>query len=167
MNIQQLHQHYSALAKRHGLAPMQPVTLKITSHSAATEDELQSKIEQFAPVEGWICYQSRVHSFRNGEPWQVSEVGLPLSAEAIDASGNALHLRQNGQGGWTISCYSHSESAPDTAEHLCDEVTHLGNSHTGGELDYDLGYRRFWRQDEEQGVIPFAACFTGFKEKAS
>lgn len=161
MNIAELEQCYNTLATRYKLPSLAPATLTMESTTVTRLEELLLAIETFAPLQGWICYQSKVHSFWHGEPWRLADVGLPLSGEFIDDNGNALHLRQNGSGGWLLTRYLHNGTTTENSNYLSDDITQLGNSHAPG----PLCYRRFWRIDPEQGVIPFAACFTGFEEK--
>ena len=91
-------------------------TGRLEAHTKPIESykELLDEINNFLPADGWISYQSEVAQFLNMQklPEESNEVGKVLQAEFVQVADNkkSLHIRQNGNGGWTTSFISETES---------------------------------------------------------
>lgn len=92
-------------------------------------ERLSTEIANFAPVEGWLCYQSAVIEVRDGAvPKPGDGRGLILSGELINAAWESLHIRQNGRGGWLLTRFT-----PDRGEtYLADEHRFVVHAPTQG-----------------------------------
>lgn len=132
------------------------VAVDVSTERIPSATAVQAKILSFAPVEGWIAFQSANRWFRDGRlPLIEPATGALLDAEVVDAGGHSLHVRYDGRGEWLVTEY---RLAPGST-HFTDLVTHVGPSDVGW-----IRYRRFWRMSPELGADPFMACFIGFRQ---
>jgi hypothetical protein len=137
------------------LPDMSPGSVDIRSERLQDPDAVLDALRGFAPVQGWITYQSHESAFFDGLPEPEPDWGLPLAGECVDAAGVSLHLRQDGAGGWRLTRYTHRPEG----EGLCDTVEHLASLYP---MARSSRYRRYWQVDAEHGVETRAACFIGF-----
>lgn len=115
-------------------------------------DEVKQALKDFHPQEGWLCFQSTITHFINGE---LPDKGILLYGEVKSTDNKSLHIRQSGtDGSWLLTTYQ--EEPGNT--HLV-EITQLL-----GEFDHpgDLRYRVYWQPDGEQGYRKIGAAFDGF-----
>lgn len=166
MKLEQLHAAYRQLAPKHGLPPMQ--LAKLTVEPAQRPDDpaqLWQAIEDCAPDAGWLCFQSAVLRFEQGQlPQPTPELGYLLSAECCSADATRSHsLRQRGDGGWLLTPFRHGVGE----DLLCDQLSLVrhdaGSGSNAGQLPGRLRYRRYWRLDPQLGPCQAAACFIGFR----
>jgi hypothetical protein len=178
MTLEELQAAYAWFRGRHGGLPsmeMVQVSIAPPIKIAASpldptqgSERLSTEIANFAPVEGWLCYQSAVIEVRDGAvPKPGDGRGLILSGELINAAWESLHIRQNGRGGWLLTRFT-----PDRGEtYLADEHRFVVHAPTQGYTSAPryLRYRRFWtlgkdQRNTRQGIRQHAACFIGFME---
>ena len=156
MNIADLLHAYAQMPAHNNIAlPAMRSGKLIARTKPAKMEQVWDEIAAFRPVQGWLCYQSRVAVFTDGNPARPDEqTGCILYGECVDANGQSLHIRQDGNGEWVVVNFSYQ----DGAEHLVDEVSLIAARNELGSLKY----RRYWQLDPEYGVRQIAACFTGF-----
>lgn len=123
-------------------------------------EQLRAAMSSFAPSEGWICCQSRVHVMRErddlgGDPGQD---GLPVSGELVNGA-RSLVLRTVPEGWRLIEI---EEGASTGIPALAFDTCRVGTGDGGVKA---LAYRVYWLHDAENGFEPRLARFTGYQEK--
>lgn len=148
---------YRALQKKYGLPDMETANLhRLVPEHFHDEASLWRAIEEFAPTDGWLCFQSAVRAFSRGELERGRpEDGQLLNGEAVNARNESLRIRPDGSGGWWLDIFSEGNGEPC----LVDEVRLVRRGGPG-----HLHYRRYWRHHEFHGMHQFAARFIGFSE---
>ena len=136
------------------LPRMHAAGLQQRQQSFVGHAELWAAVTAYAPVTGWLQFQSHQLAFRDGLPSPAPEWGLLLQAEAVTADKLSLSVHRPPSGGWALI---ESQHLPQ-GDLLCDCVHHLAHD---PRLDR-LRYRRYWRLDPELGTVQAAACFIGF-----
>ncbi len=127
------------------------------TENPANGEVLRKLILDFQPQAGWICWQNRVSYFY----FQHGKLEYPEATHLLygefskpDAS---LHVNEDGQGGWIVTCYE--ESAGNTFA--------VTDSHFLGESKHapaKLYYRVYWQDTKEHGFRQIAARFCGFTQ---
>jgi hypothetical protein len=131
--------------------------LERTTHPYQKPEQVKKALEAFQPQEGWICFQDSITHFKNSE---LPDEGVILYGEVKSQKNNqALHIHQNGTGGWLLTTYQ--EQPGET--HLVETTQLLGEFDKPG----NLHYRVYWQTqtDGEQGYRPICAAFDGFIDK--
>ncbi len=146
---------YNSIAETEKLPKMKRGGLDINTDSLQDPDEIWRRIGELNPTQGWLLFQSHQTVFHDGLPAPHDVWGMLLACEAIDAEGVSLALEQDGTGGWRLTRYRHEAEG----DMLIDEPTFLAHDPKSG----SLCYRRYWRQDTEQGYVQAVACFIGFE----
>ncbi|HEC85127.1 MAG: hypothetical protein DRR08_08405 [Candidatus Parabeggiatoa sp. nov. 2] len=118
--------------------------------------EVKQALKDFQPQEGWLCFQSTVTHFINGE---LPDEGTILYGEVKGTNNTALHIHQQGTSGWLLTTFQ--EQKGNT--HLVEATQLLGEFEKPG----NLRYRVYWQPDGEQGYRPICAAFNGFVNKPS
>ncbi len=72
-------------------------------------EKVKQALKDFQPQQGWLCFQSAVVPFKKGE---LPDKGTILYGEVKDKKHQALHIQQNGNGGWLLTTYQ--QQAGDT-----------------------------------------------------
>jgi hypothetical protein len=173
MNLQEIWHAYGRLPRDHGLPEMwleqaliQPINIPADPmYPTEGAARLAREIADFAPAAGWLCYQSAVVSFDDGQyPEPNGQHGLVLSGELASAPGascRSLHIRPDGRGGWRLVQFT-----PDQGDtYLTDAhklVVHDGDPKRRQRPRY-LHYLRYWTLDPHHGVRQTAARFIGFE----
>ncbi len=132
--------------------------LKWPPESCTTSDHevVRQKIKEFAPEQGWLCFQSKVHYFR--EPDKMSFSGILLYGEVVKkATNQSLHIREEGQNAWILTYFEETEGD----NYLLENTVLLGEKELAPKK---LGYRLYWQYDEKQGYRQLAARFNGFTD---
>ena len=131
-------------------------------------DLLKEKVQHFVTrwpnAEGWLCFQSGIHHFRDGA---LPESGIIRYGELAGDSHHSLIIRPTGRG-WRLLTLK--EEPGDSW--LVDTVTHLTRAtaprsisaeHPNGiPLPGAMVYRRYWRRDPSDGYRPVVSRFQGF-----
>ncbi|MFK8016967.1 MAG: hypothetical protein AB8G17_16185 [Gammaproteobacteria bacterium] len=159
MNTETILEHYAALRARDARMGMLLRPMTMVKYSAPEVQEIEDlkvareALEQFDSTQGWATQQSANKLWVDGFTALTPSYGQLLSFEAVNASGDALHLRRR-SGGWLLVRYLANEGEPT----LSDEIEFLAND---GRVER-LRYRRFWRIAEaDHDTRPFAVCFAG------
>ncbi len=146
---------YMKVAESAKLPPMQSGAPKLEYKLTLTDpDQVWAELQNKAPRQGWLQFQSHQCYFTNGLPKPESDWGCLLTAEAVTEQGHSLALRHIGVAGWILSSHSHDEQG----EGFCDEVRHRLHGANGF-----LVYRRYWRDTEERGVIQSLTLLTAIE----
>jgi len=122
-------------------------------------DEVKQALKDFQPQQGWLCFQSAVVPFKKDE--ELPDKGTILYGEVKGKNRQALHIQQNGNGGWLLTTFQEQDTTfqePDADTHLVEYTQLLSEFDDLGHLHY----RVFWQQDGEQGYRPICAAFNGF-----
>ncbi len=125
--------------------------LERSTRQCQQPDEVKQVLKNFQPEEGWLCFQSSVAFFKKGE---LPNKGTILYGEVKGKNRRALHIQQNGNGGWLLTTLQEQEGNT----HMVEYTKLLGEFDDPG----DLHYRVFWQADAEQGYRPICAAFNGF-----
>lgn len=153
---------YNKMPTDHALPVMQVARLKLVSDELDNPDAVWTRVRDFEPSAGWLCFQSVIKEVGD-EGWldpPDQESGSLLSTECFSqANGESLHVRQNGRGGWRLTRYMPGSGG----EFLTDEVALLAHEPEETAPRY-LHYRRYWDIDAETGASATAACFIGYRE---
>lgn len=162
MRLEQTLAAYRRFAKRQGLPEMQLAGLKVETRDLDDPASAWSALKAEYPLEGWLLFQSRVavfaaHSLPEPEP----DWGLLLAAETYDEGGRSLSIRTLTPGRLRLVLAEHQ---PNGTDYLADEVKHWATGKVLAEpiCCRFLRYRRYWRQDPRDGLLPFFAAFRGF-----
>lgn len=142
-------------------------TLKMDAKVYATPEAVRQELKAFGPVEGWLCFQSKITRFLQGEP--LIYHGVVLYGEVKGKDGRSLHIQQDGKGGWILTNYEQENGDA----HLAEDVRLIAEAHPGDpkHARYDLRYRIYWggadyeqEEDDGQGWRQIAAAFSGFEK---
>ncbi len=144
---------YDVIAKEHKLAPMTACGCEMEIREHKDAETAWQVLVSATPEAGWFQCQSEQRSFTGGLPDYLPEWGVLLAAEAVTEGGGSLRIEHQ-NGAWKEIHYGHR----DNGDFLCDEVTQY--LHNGGQLNY----RRYWRQDPEQGCIQTHACLIAVEQ---
>jgi hypothetical protein len=163
MTLDDLLRTYQALAAKNRLAEMSIAALEADPADYDHPDAVYHHLQAFAPEQGWLCFQSVVAEFWRAAdlPSPSGQNGVILSGECVNTAGESLHVRQNGRGGWRVTCYR-----PHAGEkYLYDTVTLIAHEPSAQQLHNPkrLRYHRYWKLEPNHGMRPFAACFIGFE----
>jgi len=171
MKMQTVLNHYQRIQK--ATAPQMEMRLPVIEQQLYTliclepclVDNITAVYEHlhtFQATQGWLAFQSKNQSFTAGLPSQDSVSGLLLNAEMVNDQQHSLHIRYNGRSQWLINQYQYSmietDSVDNNEHYIADKVKHFSVDHHLKSLNY----LRFWHLDQDQGIEPFLACFTGF-----
>lgn len=163
MNIPQLASAYQRVASRHHLPAMTVGGLVITSPPPMDTAMAWTELQAFAPLAGWLQFQSKVVAFTGGAlPQPAPEWGSLLDAACHDAAGRSIQCRSLGAGQIALVTATPTSGEENGVTYLVDEVRHLA---TGKVPGASLRYRRYWRPDPdnpEPGVVPCFVAFQGF-----
>lgn len=126
-----------------------------------TQASLQDAIKAFQPVQGWLCFQSKVVSLTDGtlECLDDPKIGWVLSGELINANRDSLHINPYGDGSWLLTFYQEQEGQ----QLLRQSVTYLGTGESPGKLKYAV----YWRHDSAVGYQKAFSRFIGFQQEQS
>ena len=119
-------------------------------------------ITAFQPQQGWLQYQSRIVVIATEDtPWQEKGAGQGrlLDAELCRDGGRSLHLRTL-PGGMMIVTEMQREEGDGEAAMLVETVYQLATGKCSARY---LQYDRYWKRDEEIGMVATAVVFRGFK----
>ncbi|MCP4702799.1 MAG: hypothetical protein GY862_38960 [Gammaproteobacteria bacterium] len=147
-----------------GEIKFRPCILEVTPESCADAEQVRQQIKTFAPEQGWLCFQSKVRRFLTAESFTLApDTEIILYGELKGKDGRALHIRQDGMGGWKLAYFSSREGD----RHLREETVLLAETNPDvlGEARQNLKYLLYWTQDGAQGWRQAAAAFNGFKEE--
>lgn len=160
MTPSELSTAYARVRKAHGLPALEPARCQIETHALNDPSDALAELQRQAPQQGWLQFQSRVVAFTAGAlPQPAPDWGVLLAAEAVDADGRSIHLRQTGAGGWLlVVCVPNGDASAPNGLVLADDVTQLSVAKAPG----PLCYRRYWTLDLETGATPAFAAFIGF-----
>lgn len=122
-----------------------------------TQSELHEAIIAFQPLQGWLCCQSNIVSFTNGDLSFLNnaENGWVLYGELIDANNDSLHISPYANGKWKITRY-HEQAGKEL---LSQSISYLGTEKSPGKLSYTV----YWKHDVERGFQKQFSRFTGFE----
>lgn len=125
--------------------------LERSTQQCKRPEEVKQILYNFQAQEGWLCFQSAVTYFLNGE---LPDQGVILYGEVKNEHHTALHIHQDGTGGWLLTTFREQPGEIYLVEstQFISELEHLSH----------LNYRLYWQQDGEQGYRPFCAAFDGF-----
>lgn len=143
-----------------GLTKFTTCRLKVSTKHRTTADQIRKDLEAFAPNQGWLCFQNEIVRFIPGEV--LPDKGVILYGEIMNVDDQALHIQQDGVGGWRIAYFSEEQGDTHLVEdHLL--MTDV-NPDQPSEPRYNLNYRVYWAQDGEQGYRQVASSFNGFRK---
>lgn len=172
MNLQDIHDAYTRLRQLDSLhdlvagsknsddtsrllpaMSLSNLAFDVVADNVSPNDALDT-LQAFAPLDGWLTFQSAHRIILNGD-YDSKSCGALLCGESVNKDGETLAIT-SARSGLKLTRYSPTQGS----DYLTDTVTHLGVSKAPG----NLRYRRYWRLDSEAScrVEPFAACFTGF-----
>lgn len=134
--------------------------LEQESDSYDNPNDVETKVKAFEPVEGWLCFQSEVKSFCQGETMPYA--GILLYGEVVNAKGESLHIREDGLGGWILTKLTEIDEGE---QYLAETQKFLGLGNK--QAPEKLYYRVYWENDQEHGYRQFVARFTGFEPEES
>lgn len=162
MKAQQVLEKYQQLSRvidNVKLPPLVATTydLLINTETLNQISKVYEKLNEFNPSSGWLDFQSGKQYFTH-PPLTVSQnYDMLLNAEVANDKNGSLHIRYNGNNGWTVTQYDYSEGV----DYLVDQVEHHASFDKNGKTT--LQYLRFWTvQDTTVGMTPVFACFIGF-----
>jgi hypothetical protein len=162
MTPAQFSQAYARVAMAHGLPALEPARCHVQTQMMSEPAQILMELRQRQLQQGWLQFQSQVTTFIAGAvPEPAPDWGVLLAAEAVDAAGRSIHLRQHGTGGWLLTVCTPADDTSAEVEDdlvLADEVTQLPTDRAPG----PLRYRRYWSLDPATGSIPRFAAFIGF-----
>lgn len=143
-------------------------TLKIDAKTCISPGAVRQELKVFAPIQGWLCFQSKLIRFLQGE--SLPDEGVILYGEVKGKDGRSLSIQQNGEGGWIMTYY---DEQSDGDSHLAENVRLISETHPSDPENtrYDLNYRVYWgdgdydqEEDDGQGWRQIAAAFDGFEK---
>lgn len=120
--IGQLLEHYDNLKGEKGMAALpclKPVALVVQRTFIADHEDINKQIHALEiGCDGWLRRQSALYRTPRKKGESRDDEGLPLGGEWLVSDGKSLeaesqHLRQDGDGGWTL--YTYREFANVTA----------------------------------------------------
>lgn len=162
-------QHYARLreqlsVKTYGkteylLSGLESANLVEPEHITCDHAGVWEKLESFQPVEGWLCFQSAVKPFSDGElPKADEESGWVLAGEMVNSHKESLHIRQHPYDGWVVTTFKEQPGGDYLVQSfvfLSTDEKNLGK----------LKYRVFWEYHPEYGYQRRFSRFTGFVQK--
>ena len=155
MELLNAYQQFRESAK---LPPMWQGAPKLENTLTLTDpDDVWAQLQNKAPTQGWLQFQSHQQYFTAGLPAPEPDWGYLLAAEAVTGQGHSLTLRQGADQGWILTTHSHDEQGSE----LYDEVRHRLHGANGF-----LVYRRYWRDTAERGVIQHLTLLTAIEINA-
>lgn len=134
------------------LPALKPAGLNSASERIELLDAKHARIQDFAPIQGWLCFQSSVRWFTDGE---LPDDGRILYGEMFNERKASLHIRQDSDGACLVCEYTRTEEP----HLLYEEVRLLGEKADIGLLNYEV----FWALDKKYGFRRIASRFTGFR----
>ncbi len=140
-------EQYNQIAQQHQLPPMTACGCDIETREHRDAAAAWQALVSAEPMAGWFQCQSAQQSFIGALPAHQPDWGALLAAEVVATDDCSLHVEYH-SGVWRETRYRHR----DDGELLCDELSQY--LHNGGRLKY----RRYWRQDPEQGWVQSHAC---------
>lgn len=157
---------YEQFSHRQKLRPMEVSGLRLDSRHLDTPEAGWTAFTACHPLEGWLQFQSKTLAFVAGElPEPQTDWGWLLEAEARDSAGRSLLIRTLSPGQLRLVIAEPQTAGTSESDYLTDEVRHWA---TGKVLEKAncryLRYRRYWRQDEFDGLLPCFAAFQGFAD---
>lgn len=163
MTLKELLHAYEALAAKNCLPEVNIGALEADPADYEYPNAVYLRLQAFAPEQGWLCFQSVVAEFWRAAdlPGPSRQSGAILTGECINTAEESLHIRQNGRGGWRVTCYR-----PHAGEnYLYDVVTLIAHEPSAQRMRNPkrLRYHRYWKLEPDHGIRPFAACFIGFE----
>lgn len=155
MNAQEILKLYQTLAIQHGLPAMEPKTWDLSCNVKYldTATATMALIKSFKPTTGWLSFQSITKLFKTNKELPVMDAitGFLLNAEVANTLGHSLHIRYNSADNWIATQFIPSIGS----NYLVDNVKFIVHDNP----DSFICYKRFWRIDVEQGIVPDSACF--------
>ena len=118
-----------------------------------TPEKVEAQVNAFEPIQGWLCFQSKIEHFCKGQTMPYT--GILLYGEVVNAAGKSLHIREDGQGGWILTTFTETEGD----KYLVETKEFLGEKKLAPDK---LCYRVYWQCHEKHGYHQFAARFIGF-----
>lgn len=157
---------YRCFAQQQGLRPMALASLRLEAQPLDTPEAAWAALQARQPLEGWLQFQSKTLVFAEGQlPEPEPDWGWLLDAEACDSAGRSLLIRTLSPGQLRLVIAEPQAAGAGERDYLTDEVRHWA---TGKVLERAkrrfLRYRRYWRQDDLDGLLPCFAAFQGFAE---
>jgi hypothetical protein len=144
------------------LPEMEIAALHLETHQEPTPAAAWEALVNWQPQQGWLQFQSQTVAFVDSRlPEPEANWGLLLDAEALDAQGRSLTLRTVSPGVVQRVIAQPLPAGVGGQDYLTDEVVQLATKKTGHKM---LFYRRYWRQDALDGLLPFFAAFQGFAD---
>lgn len=154
MNLQQAMDDYNRLASQLELPQLAKCRLASSSRLVREPAALWDALRAFAPEAGWLQTTGAVIAVRGADDLR-DDAGLPLAAE-LARGPSGLLLRRRRDGWWLLQLDEREhEGEAVAADEVCLLATHGADK---------LVYRRYWRLDEEQGLMPFATRFARFQD---
>lgn len=122
---------------------------------------LHEAIKTFRPLHGWLCFQSEIVSFTDGDLSFLSNAknGWILNGELSNASQESLHIRQHRGAQWQITHYQEVAGT----ELFCQTMSYLATDEDLGHLAYAV----YWKHDSLMGYQKAFSRFTGFQKEAT
>lgn len=159
MNVETLLNVYRQVIECGNKLPqMSSADFKISSERLPSAMRAWESMVAFAPVAGWLGFQSKNQWFIGPmPPVPDAAAGVLLYAECVNGDQHSLHVRYNGADAWLLTRFTPRQGDA----YLCDTVKLLATDPTLG----SLRYRRYWRLDPQHGAEPCAACFIGFEKE--
>lgn len=151
---------YAEVARKHALPPMALAALHGETHDFSDLEVAWEALRDRKPAEGWLQFQSHIAVFESGWlPQPDPDWGYLLAAEARNADGRSIHVRQSETGGLRLTIATPLVAAGDAENvFLTDDIRHLATDKAPGLLCH----RRYWRVESAMGVAPVFAAFQGF-----
>ena len=144
------------------LTEMEIAALHLETHHEPTPAAAWEALVSWQPQQGWLQFQSHTVAFDAAKlPEPEANWGLLLDAEAVDAQGRSLTLRTVSPGMVQRVIAQPLPAGGGEQDYLTDQVYQLATKKTG---HIKLCYRRYWRQDEFDGLLPFFVAFQGFAD---
>ncbi|MBF0422018.1 MAG: hypothetical protein HQL73_03405 [Magnetococcales bacterium] len=164
MNNIEVLEAYNRLRKKFGEKSLGDVPPELTpcglrhhQEHRTTAEEVWQMVNEFAPDQGWICFQSRVAHFFKAE--NLPPQGVILSAELCRTdSPTSLHIRPHPLGGWGVH---RLERLPEGGEFWFEEMKFLSVEQDVGFLVHEV----YWQQDGEAGMVRKVSRFCGLQPR--
>lgn len=135
--------------------------LTVSTKELDDPTHLRQSLEDYKPIEGWVCWQSAVTYFQKGDLTYPEEEWLLYGEMA--KPGSSLHIRENGEGGWLVTQVDESEN-PDSGDFAVTTTDLLGESNRAPK---NLCYHIFWQDIDRDGFRQVSSRFCGFTKEAS
>lgn len=155
MNAQELLTLYQTMSMHHSLPAMEPKTwdLRCDIENLDTAAAVMELVKKFNPTTGWLGFQSTTKIFKTNKelPVMNETTGTLLNAEMANALGQSLHVRYDSAGNWIITKFTPTIGSNYLVDNVKFIIHHLP--------DNVFMFKRYWRLDAEQGIVPDTACF--------